>query len=634
MMPSASAGPSRPSANFSAAPRNGPEPLTVSFTDTSTSRDNITAWKWDFDDDGVVDSTEQNPIHVYIHDGKYTVELTVYDSGGNSDIEKKDKYVTVTDTKPRADFDATPASGLAPLQVSFTDTSTSYDKIVFWAWDFGDGKKSTEQNPIHKFMDSATFNVKLTVTDADGSANSITKQVLVLNNVPIADFYIVSSERPEINEEIAFVDKSSDPDGEVVSWLWSFGDDKTSSSQNATHKYQNPGTFDVSLTIKDNKGATDKAFRTVKIFVGNPPVTIDDYDGLWHNTGFTITLTANDDPGDVVETYYRINDGSVQNLGTQGQPLITTESANNKLEYWSVDFNGNEETHTIVSDIKLDKTKPTANAGLDQTVNEDSPMRFDGSASLDNINIVNYRWTFVNGTPRTLTGMNPTQTFSTPGTYTVTLTVTDALHSATDTVIITVNDITPPLVNIGDCEPVVDNAPVNLDATGSSDNVAIITYHWDFGDGNSENSTIPSAVHTYTKPGSYKVTLTATDGAGNFNATSTSVVVNRDTDGDLIADYIDADDDNDGMPDPWEIFRGLDPLDPLDAILDFDGDGINNLTEYQLKSDPNLHVLISPFTLLIILIATTGFLFSGVMFVRIRRKGNISEEKRKERVDS
>jgi PKD repeat protein len=276
MMPSASAGPSRPSANFSAAPRNGPEPLTVSFTDTSTSRDNITAWKWDFDDDGVVDSTEQNPIHVYIHDGKYTVELTVYDSGGNSDIEKKDKYVTVTDTKPRADFDATPASGLAPLQVSFTDMSTSYDKIVSWTWDFGDGETSTQKNPIYKFLDSGTFNVRLTVTDADGSKDTITKQVLVLNNAPTANFDIVSSEKPTINEEIAFVDKSSDPDGEVVSWLWNFGDEKTSSSQNATHKYQNPGTFVVSLTIKDNKGAADTAFRTIAILGANPPVTIDD----------------------------------------------------------------------------------------------------------------------------------------------------------------------------------------------------------------------------------------------------------------------------------------------------------------------------------------------------------------------
>jgi hypothetical protein len=58
MMPFASAAPSRPSANFSATPRNGSEPLTVRFTDTSTSRDRITAWKWDFDGDGLNNLTE------------------------------------------------------------------------------------------------------------------------------------------------------------------------------------------------------------------------------------------------------------------------------------------------------------------------------------------------------------------------------------------------------------------------------------------------------------------------------------------------------------------------------------------------------------------------------------------------
>ena len=91
----------------------------------------------------------------------------------------------------------------------------------------------------------------------------------------------------------------------------------------------------------------------------NPPITTDNYDGLWHITDFTINLTAIDDLTDVAETYYRINDVQTQNVTFHGQPLITTEGTHNTLEYWSVDNADNEETHKILTEIKLDKTTPT-----------------------------------------------------------------------------------------------------------------------------------------------------------------------------------------------------------------------------------------------------------------------------------
>jgi len=91
-----------------------------------------------------------------------------------------------------------------------------------------------------------------------------------------------------------------------------------------------------------------------------PPTTIHDYDDLWHTTSFIISLTATDDMSGVAETCYRINDGSTKTVSPDGQPLITTEGANNKLEYWSVDNAGNEELpHKILTEIKLDKTAPT-----------------------------------------------------------------------------------------------------------------------------------------------------------------------------------------------------------------------------------------------------------------------------------
>ncbi|MEM2780263.1 MAG: FG-GAP-like repeat-containing protein [Candidatus Bathyarchaeia archaeon] len=89
-----------------------------------------------------------------------------------------------------------------------------------------------------------------------------------------------------------------------------------------------------------------------------PPITVDDYDNLWHTSDFLIKLNATDDLSGVRETFYRINGGSVKRLSVDGYPYITTEGANNTLEFWSVDNAGNEETHKFLFNIKLDKNPP------------------------------------------------------------------------------------------------------------------------------------------------------------------------------------------------------------------------------------------------------------------------------------
>jgi len=82
------------------------------------------------------------------------------------------------------------------------------------------------------------------------------------------------------------------------------------------------------------------------------------YDGLWHASDFTITLSAVDSESGVADTYYRIDQGEEQLLSTNGQPRITLDGATNKLEFWSVDNTGNIESVQVMSGIKLDKSNP------------------------------------------------------------------------------------------------------------------------------------------------------------------------------------------------------------------------------------------------------------------------------------
>jgi hypothetical protein len=214
--------------------------------------------------------------------------------------------------------------------------------------------------------------------------------------------------------------------------------------------------------------------------------------------------------------------------------------------------------------------------------------------------------------------VNASYVFETPGIYVVTLTVSDAEgHSSNDTVTIFVQDVTAPTIEVEDYVAVSENSPVNFDASSSYDNADIVNYHWVFGDGTAENTTVPKVIHIYTQSGVYNVELTVTDTTGNVNGTFISIVVHRDTDGDGIPDYLDADDDGDGIPDDWELHYDLDPLDSSDASGDSDGDGVSNLEEYRNDSDPKGYDF-STFTLSIVLVVAVilSMISFGIFYSR------------------
>jgi len=119
--------------------------------------------------------------------------------------------------------------------------------------------------------------------------------------------------------------------------------------------------YDFGYNYEDRIGGSGQGFVAVTLNPDeSPPTTIDDYDNLWRSQRFKINLTAADDNSGVMETYYKINNGPVKTLSVDGQPYITTSSANNTLEYWSEDWAGNEELpHKFLYGIKLDNVKPT-----------------------------------------------------------------------------------------------------------------------------------------------------------------------------------------------------------------------------------------------------------------------------------
>ena len=145
--------------------------LEVTFTNYSKD---ASSYAWDFGDNTGT-STEANPVYTYTTGGTYTVVLTVSNASGSSDHSKE---VTVVDTSlPVAGFSFT-ANPDNTLEVTFTNNSVN---AASYSWNFGDDAgSSTEANPTYTYAAGGTYSVVLTVTNANGATDALSKDVTVV----------------------------------------------------------------------------------------------------------------------------------------------------------------------------------------------------------------------------------------------------------------------------------------------------------------------------------------------------------------------------------------------------------------------------------------------------------------------
>lgn len=152
--------------------------LPVYFSDLSTVNQNeITGWKWNFDDGSQVLTGEADPEHIYTSPGNYNVKLIAFSSGGCNDTIVKTIGVF---PKPSSDFTYTPQC--LYNSVPFTDLSSiSQASITDWEWDFGDGTMVLNgiASPGHTFSNAGTYNVQLVTYSSDACSDTVLKPVVV-----------------------------------------------------------------------------------------------------------------------------------------------------------------------------------------------------------------------------------------------------------------------------------------------------------------------------------------------------------------------------------------------------------------------------------------------------------------------
>ena len=490
----------------------------------------IVKWVWDFGDGTqttIMFPTNPNVCRVFAGAAlSHLVRLTVYTGDSCHDYIE---HTVNSIPSPIANF-TFPSTNCTSQTTQFTDQSQTNGggNIITWHWDFGDPQSgsantNTSPNPAHSFTGSGTYNVTLIVTNESNCTDTIMKAVTV-DAMPVASF---TADTVCFGSLTTFTDASTG--GTITQHWWQFGDGGTSSNANPTYLYTTSGTFNVTLTVTTDHGCHKDTSRWVLVIpepVANFSFSSPTCAGI-DSVHFTDLSSA--PYGAIKRWEWSFGDGSPNvNILWPANPSVYHSYTNGgtyivHLTVHTGDSCTNTKTNTVVV-----QSAPLPNFSYSPVLCEHMPVQFtDLSQTNGGAPIVDWAWDFgdpASGSANTSGIQNPTHAFTTFGTDTVKLMVTNA-NGCHDTIskIITI-DQAPNAAFIADTA-CAGNITTFTDQSVA--NVGTITsWTWDFGDpssGSSNTSTLQNPTHTYNGVGSYLVSLHVT--STNTCAADTSIWV-------------------------------------------------------------------------------------------------------------
>ena len=487
--------------------------LTHFFIDTDiTNMATITDHVWDFGDGQT--SFAQDPEHLYVVPGEYTVILTVTDIEG---CENSVSHIIDVHPTPVVGFSySSPACQNSDIQFN-DNTSTASGYVVQWIWDMGDGTTITIDYPdspdiTYTYATSGTFQVDLWVITTDSCENSASQNVIIADS-PLADFEF---EDACGDQPIQFTDNSTAVGGYAISqWAWDFGDPASgnnnySSTQNPIHSFSQTGAYDVSLIVFNSEGCSDTLIQQVVSaelplvdFITSTPTCFDDFTYFYADS---ILM----DIGSIVIFEWNFGDGSP--TSNQQNPVymyLTTGDFNVTLSV--VDTGGCENS---ISHIVTISPRPQAIFDYTNACQSDTTYFTDYSSSGNDDPITEWTWDFGDPTSGSNTSVlqNPIHVYENIGTYQVQLVVT-CLSGCTDSLSreVIVNPL--PTANFNYSVDACQSGLVYFTDSSYAFQTSIAEWFWTFEPG--YNSSLRNPIHDYyTVDTCYEVSLMVTDGRG------------------------------------------------------------------------------------------------------------------------
>ena len=518
--------PAAPTASFICDPSSGSAPLTVTFTNTSAG--SIDSFSWDFNGDGVADNTTDNtPTFTYNTPGTYTATLTVANAGGT---DSESQMIVVTPwipAAPTASFTCNPNSGSVPLTVTFVNTSAG--SIDSFSWDFnGDGiaDNTTDSTPTFTYDTPGTYTATLTVTNAGGS-DSESLMIVVNPSIPAAPTasftYDPNSGGAPLT--VTFVNTSA---GSIESFSWDFNGDgiaDNTTDNTPTFTYDTPGTYTATLTVA-NAGGTDSESQMIVVdpLIPAAPVASFTCNPISGSAPLTVIFT-NSSVGSIDSFVWDFNGDGVPDNTTDSTPTFTYDAPGSYNATLTVtNAGGTDSTSRMITVTPPIPAAPIASFICDPSSGS-SPLTVT-FVSTSAGSIDSFSWDFNgDGNADNTTDYAPTFTYDTPGTYTATLTVTNAGGSNSTSQIITVHASIPaaPVASFT-CDPISGSAPLTVTFVNTSAG-SIDSFAWDFnGDGTVDNTTDYAPTFTYDAPGTYIATLTVANAGGTDSESRTIMI--------------------------------------------------------------------------------------------------------------
>lgn len=491
----------KPTADFTATPRTVCVNAPVNFTDYSTSTSvPVNMWFWDFGAGG--GSNVQHPVPRFNAPGTYDVRLAagIY---GCFDTMTKLSYIVVNDPKARMQVRT---SCTSPLQVTFADSSIGATSHI---WRFGDGTSSTAAHPVHTYPAPGNYVAWLVVANSvTGCVDSVSWP---LNLNPLSVSFTANKTQFCKGDTLRLAATTSGG-GVPVFYEWWVGNGATPAYGWAddipTHAriLTSSGLFNVAMRITDHNGCHWTSQRNNYILVGGPVVRFTAAPPIacipFGNVTFTDISTHPPGLSSVSRTW-DFGDGSpTVTAVTAATSHNYTTSGNYGIILKVTDNIGCTDSATVPNYLRVSNPAAVWSTTGSRAC-ENAPFNFFNSSSGNGLS---YQWSFGDG--RTSTQANPTHVYTSTGSYTVRLIVTDNI-GCKDTLTraghVTVNSKPAAAFDLSDSVKICP--PLIINFTDRS--VGAVRWNWTFGTGG--NSTLQNPSHTYSASGIYSVRLVATN---------------------------------------------------------------------------------------------------------------------------